>query len=194
VWACDPALTASPGIEGDVDRFGKGEGRKSADDGVGEEVRAFGFEGAIARPRHAGNDAAKQSFWEVRFPQAGLATELSRPHPSELVRVKDAREKVAGPATLLDEPGRAFRQSAKKFQSCFHVRGNSGSATSFSGGKMKGSPRCWVRSRFPVRAEHAAGEKDLRRGQKSRPRRGGDPFFNRGKGSPATRTSADQDF
>ena len=64
----------SPGIVEDVDRIGTGEDGKPADNRVGEEVRLFGFEDAIARAGHAGHSAAKQSFGEVRS-QAELGTE-----------------------------------------------------------------------------------------------------------------------
>ena len=67
----------SPGIVEDVDRFGTGEDGKPADNRVGEEVRLFGFEDAIARAGHAGHSAAKQSFGEVRS-QAELGTEVNR--------------------------------------------------------------------------------------------------------------------
>jgi hypothetical protein len=82
-----------------------------------------------------------------------------------------ARERVTG----LEE----------NFRSCFHAHGNSGSAPSFCGGKMTGSPFFFGCGAGSGSARPRRRGKDPRRGRKFRTRRGGDPFLYGGKGSPA---------
>ena len=68
------------------------------------------------------NDAAKQSFGEVRS-QAELGTEVTcltpGPLPSEWARVKDAFNKVARSATLTDALGSKFPTVSEEFPKLF---------------------------------------------------------------------------